>query len=434
MHQWAGIMLDSVVLEASVTPVTPLQESLLAAAYRIATRLCDTAVRHDSGHGCVWYQSTLITHDGRKAYSETAPMGGSLYNGVAGIALFLAEIALLTGSARFADTAISAARQAHRLAPDSLGFYTGRMGVVFALRRVGECIDDPALGQIFEVTLAETLGRLKLPIHDAPLDVLGGTAGTILALLSIYNRLSIPSLLEAARHQGWYLCENADWADDYCNWRPDAQREQHFLEPLSGLSHGSSGIGAALLGLAARTGEEDFLITGRGAFAYDNTLYRDERRLWIDKRTSRSDSRNIAEAWCHGAGGIALARIMAMISDPEGRPEHEYYAAVAANGVERNLNNYWMRPGENTCLCHGALGACEVLTTASVHGLGVTFAKTALSAAEELILRHDAKGDWPSNPVFSGPHLGLLMGLAGVGHGLLRIAYPDKVEPVLMVR
>jgi lantibiotic modifying enzyme len=361
-------------------------------------------------------------------------MGASLYNGVAGVALFLAEIARLTGNSQFSETAAGAARQAQRLMPVSSGFYSGGLGVAFSLFRVRECLDEPELGQIFEVALAEALKNLDRAALNTPLDVIGGSAGSILALLSIYNRMPAPSLLEAAMHQGWLLCENADWTDDYCNWRPDAQEEGHFPEPLSGLSHGSSGIGASLLTLAAKTGGRDFLITGRGAFAYDNTLFRDEHRLWIDMRSNRPDSRNVAEAWCHGAGGIALARILAMESDYEERATHKYYAGVAAKGVERNLNNHWMRPGENTCLCHGALGACDVLTTASIYGLGDNLAEAAGSATKELILRHDATGDWPSNPIFSKPHLGLLMGLAGIGHGLLRVAYPDKIESILMVR
>lgn len=128
-------------------------------------------------------------------------------------------------------------------------------------------------------------------------------------------------------------------------------------------------------------------------------------------------------AWCHGAPGIGLLRadLPTQLRDPE--DERALRRAVRSTLAAG--------PVGNDCLCHGDLGTLELLAAAARTGL--PGAAEDHRAARTAVLREvEQRG-----PVCGTPDgirtPGLLTGLAGVGHGLLRIAAPDLVAPVLLL-
>lgn len=401
-----------------------VEDVLIAAAICIADKLCDSAIWTSDRRACRWLGEGLIRGQNGKSYSELSDVGGSLYGGTAGIALFLGEIGALTGNARFEDTARGGVRHAFWNTPDNPGLFSGQLGTAIALLRVSRCLSDSSMYEDSQSLLA---GLLRLEIGTVrDLDFMGGLAGMILGLLNVNRRGPDASLLRLARQMGSALCERADWAESYCSWIPDMAGEI-AERPLTGFSHGSSGIGAALLALFAETGEEDFLMTGRGAFAYDDAVFNEQSQTWPDMR---SNPMHVAiETWCYGAPGIMIARIIAAASDPEFTDQHRYYAGVAAEVTSRSLREFWMRPGRESCLCHGSIGACEALMIAGEYGLGENHRADAARAASELARRCNVPEDWPLR--LQSPTL--LMGLAGVGHGLIRLARPKQIEPVLLI-
>jgi lantibiotic modifying enzyme len=410
-----------------MTVEMPATDRLLAAANRIAAGLCDAAIWSGDRRSCVWRGETLVFGNGKKRHIEIAEVGGSLYSGTAGIALFLAEIAALTGNSRFAETANAAGRHAHQNVPGDHGLFSGTTGVAWSLLRLNECLGN-AGGRHWQDTLAPLLQQADLPASGKKMDVIHGLAGMILGLLSIHRRIPESAILDCATRFGQAICERADWTEDYCNWMPDGP-ESLVDKPLSGFSHGTSGIGAALLALFSRTGVDEFRLTGRGAFAYDDIMLDREHLTWPDQRKEAMIPLD-CETWCYGAPGILMARIIAATSDPAYRMQHEYQAGIAADSTRRSLLNVWLQPGQDSCICHGALGACEGLIVAGQHGLGQSFSATGIEGAVELVRRTSTEGDWKFR--IRSPEL--LVGVAGVGHALLRIAHPDRVESVLMVR
>jgi lantibiotic modifying enzyme len=121
--------------------------------------------------------------------------------------------------------------------------------------------------------------------------------------------------------------------------------------------------------------------------------------------------------WCHGAGGIALARVeLAELLDSDLlRKERD----IALETVVR----YGF--GLNSSLCHGDLGNLEPLLLAGEpwHTVGVRRAVAVLDAL-------DAHG-WAGGLPHGERSPSLLVGLAGIGHGLLRLAAPQDVPAVL---
>jgi len=126
--------------------------------------------------------------------------------------------------------------------------------------------------------------------------------------------------------------------------------------------------------------------------------------------------------WCHGASGIALGRLRSLryMDGPEVRAE-------LATALETTWHTGF---GGNHCLCHGDVGNLEVLHIAgSVLG-EPRWTRAALKRAT-YVLRQAREGGWRCGLSMGGESPGMLMGLAGIGHGLLRLASPGQVPSVI---
>lgn len=124
---------------------------------------------------------------------------------------------------------------------------------------------------------------------------------------------------------------------------------------LTGFSHGTAGIGWALLELHQASGDERFLQAALDAFAYERTHFNVEQGNWPDFRRLPA---SYMSAWCHGAAGIGLSRVRAWEI-----LRHETLfseATVALNTVVADLPSLG-----NSSLCHGTAGNADILIYAS---------------------------------------------------------------------
>src|SRR5690606_32398442 len=120
-------------------------------------------------------------------------------------------------------------------------------------------------------------------------------------------------------------------------------------------------------------------------------------------------------AWCHGSPGIGLSRAdLRHLDDPDIAADLDLAVrAMLARG-----------PQANHSLCHGQLGNLELLTTAVAAGrrdLAPVWAEWATAALDGLARFGPACGT-PGGVATPG----LMSGLAGIGHGLLRLAAPEQ--------
>jgi class II lanthipeptide synthase len=312
----------------------------------------------------------------------------NLYDGTAGVGLFLGQLAALTGDDPARQTAVGALRQAVSRAPAhrAPGFHAGCLGIAWAAAATGEMLDDDQLRAD-----AQTVPP---PIADACPDVLLGTAGTILARLALDDPEDAISAGEqllagaAIGARGW------SWAD------PAHPRRRH----LCGLAHGAAGIGWALLELSAVTGDERFRAGAAGAFAYE-----------------RSRSRApLAASWCHGEAGIALSRLRA--SELLGREPYALEAEDANGAVRGELEAALAFDIDDLTLCHGAAGWADALLCAGFSDLPAAFGHTALE-------RYGDSGRWPCTPL-GGTTPSLFRGLSGIGWFFLRLHAAELPSPL----
>jgi hypothetical protein len=405
---------------ARFTPGLTDRDLFLDTAARIGARLAARALWQ--GGVCAWELPT------------GHPQPGHLYRGTAGIALFLAELWKATGDGEIRRAAEGAARHAvrwsRRLGPEHPGLFNGRMGVAWAAARIGGVLGDEALAG---EAAAGVRWAARVP-PPAAADVIDGAAGVVLALLLLAPLAPGEPALETAAAWGRALAaavpEPWGWS-----W-PDP--ETPYVRNLLGYAHGASGAGHALLELAAATGAEELRYGAEQAFLYERRFFRPEHGNWPDFRYAPADAgapgqRSAAPyhprfrtAWCHGATGIGLARIRAfeLLRAP-------LYAAEARAAVAAALG-FGRDRGFNFSLCHGAAGTLELLCeAAAVLGEPELRARAEEMAAEGCEEFERGGREWPCGTGTGASDPALMLGEAGIGLTLLRLAGADAPSLVL---
>ena len=82
-------------------------------------------------------------------------------------------------------------------------------------------------------------------------------------------------------------------------------------------------------------------------------------------------------------------------------------------------------------LCHGIFGLNEALSTYA-RAVGDAEVETVtLETAATLLSRYRALNDWPSGINAGGPNPSLMVGAAGIGYHLLRLAARGHLPPIL---
>lgn len=404
----------------------PSRRRLIAAAERVAARLEGLAIRDESHVG--WIGLTSV--DGRGW--TLMPLFDDIFNGSLGIALFLAYLGDLTGGERHTALAKLVVENARRriepllagdappeaLRGEAAGGYAGVGSTIYAFAHLGSLWDDPAL-----LAAAESLvGLAPRQIEaDESLDVVGGSAGCVGNLLALYASTNSPRALAAARQCADRLVERALADGGRIGWRTALTGDK----PLTGFSHGAAGMAWALLEVWAHTREEKYREVALGALAYERSVFSAARGNWPDYRANapRPGGESFMVTWCHGAPGIGLSRLRALQllgGDEELRAE---IGAAVETTLERGF-------GMSHCLCHGDLGNLDFIARA-----GRVLGDAGLSARAGRIaggvLRSIDREGWLCGTPFGTETPGLMMGLAGIGYGLIRLAAPERVPSVL---
>ncbi len=423
-------------------------DTFLDAALSIGRRIATTA--QWEGDACTWQiMSPDRSEPGlRRAVAATA--GGAIYEGTAGIGLFLAELAAVTGDEEVARVALGAIRfsiaDAATQHDASFGYHSGRVGIAYAVARVGELLNRPELYPEAEAILRPLAGN---EARDHGMDVIAGAGGAIPALLQLARHVDSELATGMARRLGDHLLATAAREPEGFSW-PTMRGTS--VRNLCGYAHGAAGMGHGLLELYAATGAGEYRYGAEQAFLYERNFYSPTDGNWPDLRhtelgeyqfegrldhlrdrlrageTLPTPSLHYMSAWCHGGPGIGLARLRAyqVLGDPVYLEE----ARASFVSVEKSIDDTL---GMNFSLCHGRGGNAETLLEgARILGddsLLEPVRSTALCGIE----RYENGGaPWPCGTMGSVSDPGLLLGEAGIGMFLLRLARPDVPSPIML--
>ena len=157
-----------------------------------------------------------------------------------------------------------------------LGLYTGWPGIALAAGCTACYLGETELA----VRASALLKRCAAERPDEHrLDLLSGSAGTIVTMLSIAGGAGESDLLDFAALLGDHLLKEARVSGDVYSW-PSVGINQR--RDLTGFSHGTAGIGYALLQLYEATGDDRYRIGAQGAFQYERTWFDQREGNWPD--------------------------------------------------------------------------------------------------------------------------------------------------------
>lgn len=404
----------------------------------IADSLIERAIKTDDGF--FWEGIHSVFQDGVETASITKQT--NIYAGAAGILLFFDDLHCYTGDEKYRAPLRQGARG---LINDLLlgkvesnSFIAGKLGVAYCLARIGKSLDEPLfINEAISLCLSQSNYFLQESDKFEYLDGLSGSIWVLVFLHSISQNEDLLPLIDKAVGKlvrQAKLSRSGIFFDQIIN----------ATKPLCGFSHGPSGVAHLFLELYRYFNNHTFAELASLCFAYEDQYYNYNYEEWPDFRRLEGQSvirrkyieqdseyfsrANYVTAWCHGGVGIVLPRLYAL----------ELGEAVDLSKVisflEKNLQ---MRVDidHTFTLCHGNCGLAETYLEAA----RVTGRTDFLEHAQRIYVasfqhfQHHNK--FLSGYIYSSEEdNSLFMGLAGIGHSMLRCLTSLQVSSILAPR
>ncbi len=399
-------------------------DDFLAEAVRIAQQMRRAAISFPEGVS--W--NTLAYYDAAQRW-QLEPMAPRFYDGLCGVALFLATVQKLVGDADLTALARSAlttvVREALRpeykpmLFEPGIGAGVGQSSVIYALVRASEFLGEEEWLHHAR-RFAQMLDSERIA-SDRKFDLLAGAAGAGLALLALYRATRLPEALDKAVLCGEHLLQHRSESRQ----GPRAWKTIKKEALLTGFSHGAAGIAYALLKLYEATGESSFREAALEAEAYETSVFLPEVSNWPDFRNQPTETGYAhMTSWCHGAPGIALSRLAALpiLDTPQVREDISHGLQTTRLAGIQDLDT----------LCCGAMGRVEVFVVAAKMLGDPAHFLAAQKMASALLRRSRQEGKymlgWKKAPYLASFH----QGMAGIGYEFLRLAAPGSLPSLLI--
>jgi len=283
-----------------------------------------------------------------------------LYYGNAGILMFLHELNRVTGQEEYAE----AIRRGVRFLDENLpnvklyGLYDGVAGIAFSLSQLSDNPDastgcSKAIDDLITGSKKQANGGIRWNDDN---DIISGSAGIGLTLLSLGQELRRPELVNLAVQAGTDLLARSVPAAHGRYWLHEIGAEKQYPN----FSHGTAGIAYFLLKLYEQTGEKRFMdaaIDGAHYLQSIASLHPPTRCLLAHELPEQNDLFYLG--WCHGPAGTDrfFYELLAVTNDSQWKT----FASAAADSVlhsgipEKETPGYW----NNLSRCCGAVAVGE---------------------------------------------------------------------------
>jgi lantibiotic modifying enzyme len=217
-------------------------------------------------------------------------------------------------------------------------------------------------------------------------------------MLAVHSEIGSTDAASLAETIARRLGELVDQTDGWC--------VPAGTPPRTGFAGGPAGVGWALARYGSVRGEPAYLRAGSRA---------------VRRAVSLADAAPGLEAgWCLGTAGLLAARCCLADEASLGRLRSDLLI-FCRQPVRRDLS-----------LSHGELGLTEAISVASAAAQAEAMPRSLRWRAGLVLDALRRHSDYFGTPG-GVPTPGLLHGLAGIGYGLLRLAFPSQVPPVLLL-
>lgn len=410
----------------------------LATAIDIAHRLVNDAVWYDGR--CTWMgdDAALIEGEWKVVYQTVDPY---LYSGNAGIARFLMLCWKETQDDIFKKTALGAINHSLYVVENTsndmlpLGLYDGICGIALIATEIDWLLKQSMFSERVECLISEMALRITSKKEDIS-DMLSGDAGILMGLIQLSKMIKninfkkecdvlAEKLLSQSYHTpyGWY-------------W--DKLDALQIEGGLCGMAHGASGVSLALLEYYQLSANKNYLeamnqgvIYERGWFNRDFSNWADIRNLNNQEENHDSQKLTYPVFWCHGAGGIGLARLRAYVLTGDKNILAEVNAALQAATIHARKilkkSKKEVSPEINLSVCHGLGSIIDLFLYAYDVLKDETFLKRARHIGNfsiDISLVDEKEEYWQCGIQGGGETPGLMLGLAGIGYNFLKLHNP----------
>jgi len=283
-----------------------------------------------------------------------------LYYGNAGTLVFLHELNRAAGREEYAEAMQRGIRFLDENLPNVklYGLYEGVAGIAFSLAQLSENRDAAA---VCSKAIDDLVAGAKKPANEGVRwndenDIISGSAGIGLTLLSLGQELRRPELINLAVQAGIDLLSRSVPTPHGRYWLHKIGAEKQYPN----FSHGTAGIAYFLLKLYEQTGEKRFLDAAIDGANYLNSiasLNPSTRCLLPHELPEQNDLFYLG--WCHGPAGTNqfFYELFAVTNDPQWKT----FANAAAESLlqsgipEKQTPGYW----NNISRCCGAVAIGE---------------------------------------------------------------------------
>ncbi len=279
----------------------PKADDVWAHITRIEQMVSESAFT-GSDNSLGWVAPLPLSNKGHYQHQST---GEGLYSGGSGVALFYAALFRVSGDPAFRAKALNSIapivrslQTVKRATSDVVGLHLREL---YPLMLCSHLLNAPFLLDVVQSALSRATA--KTFSTDTAFDVIGGSAGAILSLLSVWRETGSGLSLAIATQAGDHLLEKrSKTSGGFRAW-------ETLDAPLAGFAHGVAGIALSLERLSVASGKLRFRDASQEALAYERTLYDPAHRNWADLRPTATGgpATYYPSAWCHGATGIGMA-------------------------------------------------------------------------------------------------------------------------------
>ncbi|WP_132057068.1 type 2 lanthipeptide synthetase LanM [Halorussus amylolyticus] len=374
----------------------------------IADLLDETATRYSDG-SLRWAEFARSSPTDHVLPREP---GLGLYEGYAGVGVFLAAAAAVYDDDRLAERSrrvLQSVREAFENETDRaetlrIGGVTGTGSVAYALVTAGELLGDAGLVE----SAREVANRTSADeiAEDVALDVMGGSAGELLAQLAVYERTGDRGALRRARWCGDRLLEATSETSAGFQVPTSEETETRFA-----FAHGAGGIGYALSKLGGVTDDEAYARVGRDALRFDTYLWQRESDA-DDEGTGESGSHTgTVWGWCNGTAGVGTSRVG--VADAGMQSVGDF--SVLRESLRPELS-------QEDSLCCGSAGRALFLLDAGDVLEDESLTERGEELFENTLDRAEREGRFRlANHLPLLPKFGLFTGLTGLGYVALSL-------------
>jgi len=396
------------------------ERPFLAAAEKAARWIISSGQK--TAEGLTWPVAPLVS---------PPEVNTTLYSGMPGVVLFLAELSRATGNKEYLNLVRSGADYlaAQVAGEKAFGLYEGLSGLGFALNEAFKVTRDlkhrEALSRVL-VKLSESAKKQGPGVAwNSTTDIISGSAGTGLFLLYAARETKNTAFIGLPVQAGSRLVELGKPEAGGLKWAMDPE----FPRLMPNFSHGTAGVAYFLATLYQETKRNEFLDAALAGARYLLAIAKTEGDACLVFHDEPDGKDLYYLGWCHGP--VGTARLFYRLWEITGDKTWLDWVRTSAHGImtsgipEKETPGFWNNAG----ICCGLAGVGEFFLDL----YGVTKEKSYLDFCDRItdrLLKKATEKDgqlyWiqaehRTRPDFLVAQTGYMQGASGIGMFLLKL-------------